>query len=231
MRLRPLALPAVLAAAAAVLTPVPAQAAVQCGLIVSTKIVINDPSNQALVRLTDGCQDNAADHAYWDYVSRTYAFPMDFTAGHIDGTRSRSFVAEFEHGDVGRWVLTPRGAEEADGTPLTQNSAVTLVKYDSTLRARVTRTSTKLTWAATATQYSKRGDGGHGGYVARPGATVSLFHRTSSAAAWTYVKSATTTSTGEVTISVTSPKSGDYRLGVAETPTVWASYSTTVSGR
>jgi hypothetical protein len=231
MRLRPLALPAVLAAAAAVLTPVPAQAAVQCGLTVPTKIVVNDAISVGSVRLTDGCQDNAADHAYWDYVNSTGAFPMDFSAGHIDGTRSRQFVVEFDHDEVGRWVLTPRGAEEADGTPLTQNSAVTLVKYDSELRAPVTRTSTKLTWAATATQYSRRGNDGLGGYVARPGVTVGLFHQSSSGGAWSYVKSATTSRTGKVTISVSSPKSGNYRLVVAETPTVWAAYSTTVRGR
>lgn len=231
MRLRSFALPAVLTAAAFVLSPVPAQAAVECGLIVPTRIVVDDPTNVGGVRLTDGCEGNAADHAYWDYVSYNAAFPMDFTAGHIDGTRSRQFVVEFDHDEIGRWVLTPRGAAQADGTALTQNSAVTLVKYDSELKARVTRTSTKLSWAATATQYSVRGDGGRGGFVTRAGVTVSLFHRTSSAAAWTYVKSETTSRTGEVTIGVASPRSGEYRLAVAETPTVWASYSTTVPGR
>ena len=60
---------------------------------------------------------------------------------------------------------------------------------------------------------------------------VGLFHRTSSTAAWTYVKSATTSGTGKVTIGLSSPKAGNYRLVVGETQTVWAAYSTTVKGR
>jgi hypothetical protein len=225
MRFRSIVLPTAVALAAVVAVPSSANAAVQCGLTVPSKVVVNSPHNYGgSVRLTSGC--DGADHAYWDYVHNTTAFPMDFTAGHIDGTRSRPFVADFTR--IGRWVLTPRGAEQPDGTPLTQNTAVTYVKYHSEIDARVSRTSTKLILNATATRYD---GGGDDEYIARPGVTVGLFHRTSSAAAWTYVKSATTSGAGTVTLSVTSPKSGDYRLAVAETPTVWASYSYTVPGR
>jgi hypothetical protein len=91
----------------------------------------------------------------------------------------------------------------------------------------VTRTSTGLSWAATATQWSGRSHKN----VARPGVTVGLFHQTSSSAAWTYVKSAKTSSTGKATVSLGTAKTGNYRLMVAETPTVWASYSSPIKGR
>ena len=40
-----------------------------------------------------------------------------------------------------------------------------------------------------------------------------------------------TSDTGKVSFTVNSPKAGNYRLVIAETPTVWASYSSTVKGR
>ncbi len=61
--------------------------------------------------------------------------------------------------------------------------------------------------------------------------TVRLYHQTKTGATWTYVKAATTSSTGRATVSVTSPKAGNYRLVIAETSTVWAARSTTVKGR
>ena len=45
------------------------------------------------------------------------------------------------------------------------------------------------------------------------------------------MKSVTTSSTGRAPVTLGSPKAGNYRLMVAETPTVWASYSTAVRGR
>jgi hypothetical protein len=128
---------------------------------------------------------------------------------------------------MGRWVSDPTGAAQADGDPLTQNTAVTLVKYASKLATTVTRSGSGLSWAATATQWSGRSHTN----VARPKVNVGLFHQTSASAPWTYVKSATTTSTGKATVTMGAPKTGNYRLMVAETPTVWTSYSTAVKGR
>ena len=228
MRLRSLVLPAVLAFGAAVVVPTPAQAAVQCGLVVPSKVVINAVEVDTDMTLTSACYTNQADHANWDYVhssSGSYV-DNDFTAA--DLAESSEWIWTWpDDAPMGRWVSEPRGAAQADSDPLTQNTAITYVKYGSKLTAAVTRTSSKITWAATATQWSGRSHKN----VARPGVTVGLFHQTKTGAAWTYVKSATTSSTGKATVSLTSPKSGNYRLVIAETPTVWAAYSTTIKGR
>ena len=229
MRLRSLVLPAVLAFGAAVVVPAPAQAAVQCGLIVPTKVVINKQTTPSDMSLTSGCYSNQADFANWDYVhsGSGFHFDNDFTTEQLAESQYWTWPWP-DAAPMGRWVSTPRGSEQADGDPLSQNTAVTYVKYGSKLTATVTRTGTsKITWAATATQWSGRSHKN----VARPGVTVGLFHQTKTGAAWTYVKSAKTSSTGKATVSVGSPKTGNYRLVVAETPTVWAAYSTTIKGR
>ena len=228
MRFRSIVLPTAVALAAVVAVPSSANAAVQCGLLTPTKVVVDTADEARPVYVTTGCRSNAADHAHWDYVHRTGEVAVNFTAAQIDGLGLPQPMVTYGDQHIGRWVLTPRGAEQADGTPLTQNSAVTYVKYASRFDTRVARTSTRLIMNATALQYSAR-DGG--GFVVRPDKTVGLFHRASPGAAWKYVTAATTSSSGEVTFRVASPKSGDYRLVVAETATVWASYSYTVPGR
>ena len=228
MRLRSLVIPAVIAFGAAVVVPTPAQAAVQCGLFVPTKVVINAELVDTDMTLTQGCYTNEADHANWDYRHSGSGFYVDndFTAADLATGPEWTWTWP-DDAPMGRWVSEPRGAAQGDGDPLTQNTAVTYVKYGSKLTAALTRTSTKLTWAATATQWSGRSHKN----VARPAVTVGLFHQTKTGAAWTYVKSAKTSSTGKATVSLGSPKTGNYRLVIAETPTVWAAYSTTVKGR
>ena len=232
MRVRSVVLPAVLAVAAAVLAPTSAQAAtVQCGAIIPTKIVADGPVIGLDVTLTTGCaRPEPAQHAKWDLIQRsTGAYtPVEFDSAEI--AESRYWTVEWEDDNpVGRWTLTPQelGAVSADGQELSQNTAVTTIKYGSRLDTKVTRTGSKLSWAVTATQWSGRAQKD----VARPKASVGLFHQAPGSTTWTYVKSVTTTSTGKATVSLAAPKAGSYRLKVAETPTVWAAYSKTVQGR
>jgi hypothetical protein len=84
-----------------------------------------------------------------------------------------------------------------------------------------------LTWTVTAQQWSGRTSS----YVGRSKVNLGLFHQKNASSPWTYVKSVTTTSTGKATMTMATPKTGNYRLMVGETPTVWASYSTTIKGR
>ena len=228
VRLRTLVVPTAFALAAAVGLPSPASAAAQCGLIMPTKVVINASEVDTDMTLTSGCFTNEADHAYWDYThnSTGWGAPMNFESGDL-ALGPDWYITWDDFQPMGNYSLTPVECKTAGGVDLTQNSVVTKVKYGSKIAATVTRTSTKLTWAATATQWSGRAPTN----VARPGVTVGLFHQTSSSAAWTYVKSGTTSSTGKATLSLTSPKAGNYRLVIAETPTVWAAYSSTVKGR
>jgi len=227
MRFRSVVLPAVIALGAVVLAPAPAQAAAQCALVMPTKVVVNQPTEEMDFNLSASCGTNGATQASWDLVHSTGAGgPLDFTAEHIE---QRYFYIEWydDEDPKGNWYLKPNGAARADGTSLTQNSAVVKVKFASKLTAKVTRTSTGLIWAASATQWSGRSHA----YVARPRVTVGLFHQARTGAAWTYVKSVTTTSTGKATVSLGTAKTGNYRLVVVETPTVWAAYSTTVKRR
>jgi hypothetical protein len=227
MRFRSVVLPAALALAAVVVVPSSASAASQCALVMPTKVVVNEPTEEMDFNLTAGCGTNGATQASWNLVhSSGVGGPLDFDAADIE---QRYFYIEWydDEDPKGNWYLKPNGAARVDGTPLTQNSAVVKVKYASKLTAKVTRTSSGLIWAANATQWSGRSHE----YVARPRVTVGLFHQTRTGAAWTYVKSVTTTSTGKATVSLGTAKAGNYRLVIGETPTVWAAYSTTVKGR
>ena len=230
MRLRSLVLPALLAIGAAVVVPVPAQAAVQCGLVTPTKVVIDARYVGAPMRLTTGCYQNEADHASWTLKHETGWGDTIAFRDVVSGTdRGKGFYFHPFHDDkdMGRFLLSPVEAETADGTSLTQNSATILVKYAARLSAPVTRTDHGLTWSATATQWTPIGHT----WRVRPGVRVGLFHQPTSSSAWSFVKSVQTSSTGRATVSVSSPKAGNYRLVVGETPTVWAAYSRTIKGR
>ena len=112
--------------------------------------------------------------------------------------------------------------------PVTQNSPSLTVKYASRISGLGIRRGTeKLTLMAHVTQWSGRVHTWFG----RRNTPVALQFKPPGSTTWTYVKAGTTSDTAKVTISVTSPKSGSYRLKVGETDTVWSAYSSAVAGR
>jgi hypothetical protein len=201
---------------------------VECGLIVPSKVVVNAKTVDTDINLTAGCFTNQADHANWDYVHPGSGFSIDndFDATQLAEGAYWTWTWP-DQAPMGKWVSQPTGAARADLTTLTQNTASTVVKYGSKLATKVTRTGSKLTLVATATQWSGR----YHKNVVRPAVTVGLFHKAPGSTTWKYVKAAKTSSTGKVTVALATPKSGSYRLAVAETPTVWAAYSSAVRGR
>lgn len=228
MRVRSAVLPAVLAVAAAVLAPTAAQAApAQCGLQMPTKVVIAAPQTEVEVRLTNACFDEGAVSAKWDMTVRGGVIGQVQYGESVFLNDPPLGMTWDDTDPMGRWTLLPRGAKAFDGADLTQNTGVTHVKYGSTLAAKVTRSGSKLSWAVTATQWSGRAHKN----VARPHASVGLFHQAPGSKTWTYVKSVTTSSAGKATVTLAAPKAGTYRLKTAETSTVWASYSKAVQGR
>lgn len=230
MRVRSVVLPAVLAVAAAVLAPTSAQAAQMCNLLMPTKVVVDARTVETPVALTTGCfTPDRADHAYWDLEhGGTVLYSLDFESEDLDEGPSAAWTIPWEDVDpMGRWTTRGYEAPTVGGGFLTQNTAVTMVKYASKLTTKVTRTGGKLSWAVTATQWSGRKHTN----VPRPKASVGLFHQKPGSTTWTYVTSVTTSSTGKATVSLAVPKAGSYRLKVAETPSVWASYSPIVQGR
>jgi hypothetical protein len=227
MRVRSVVLPAVLAVAAAVLAPTAAQATPSCALGMPTKVVVDAPRAEVDVRLTNGCFDGGVVEARWNMTTRGVDMGQVVYGENVFLTDPDLYMWWDDTDPMGRWTLTPGGAVTAEGDELRQNTAVTLVKYGSDLTTKVTRTGSKLAWAVTATQWSGRTHKD----VARPNASVGLFHQKPGSKTWTYVTSVTTSSTGKATVSLAAPKAGSYRLKVAETPTVWAAYSKTVQGR
>ena len=228
MRRRSVILSAAIASGVALTIPSSASAGTeQCTLIMPTKVVINAQVVHSPVRFGTNCAANAADEAWWDLnhssgnVDSIVFFADEFAAG-------SSSTEWFDFDPMGRYVIQGAGAFKADASELTQNSPVTVIKYASRLVTKTTRSSTGgLTWAVTAQQWSGRSHA----YVGRPKVNVGLFYRASGSTTWTYVKSVTTTSTGKATVTMSTPKAGYYRLMVAETPTVWKSYTTPVKGR
>lgn len=229
MRVRSVVLPAVLAVAAAVLAPTPAQAATKCSLVMPTKVVVDARTVETPIALSTGCfTPDQADHAYWDLEhGGTVYYSLDFESEDLAQGPGADWTIPWEDSDpMGRWIARGYEAPAAGGF-LDQNTTVTTVKYGSKLTTKVTRAGSKLSWGVTATQWSGRAHRN----VARVKASVGLFHKAPGSTTWTYVTSVTTSSTGKATVSLAAPKAGSYRLKVAETPTVWAAYSSTVQGR
>ena len=198
-----------------------------CSLVMPTKVVVAARSVDADVRVATNCSANGAEHAYWDlfHPGRNYGWGLMFEEA--DLAHPNWYITWRDFDPMGVWTLVPVEAEQADGNPLKQNSAVVKVKYGSRLTTKVTRTRTALSWAVTATQWS----GVKHGWNTRARVTVGLFHQPPGSTTWKYVKSVKTSSTGRATVTLGSPKAGNYRLVVGETPTVWAAYSTPIRGR
>ncbi len=228
MRRRSVILSAAIASGVAMTIPSSASAGTeQCTVIMPTKVVINAQVVDSPVRFGSNCATNQAVEAWWDLnhstgnVDSIVFFDDEFAAG-------SSSTEWFDLDPMGRYVIQGSGAYKADASELTQNSPVTVIKYHSRFAGGVTRSSTGgLTWSVTAQQWSGRSHA----YVGRPKVNVGLFYQATRSTTWTYVKSVTTSSTGKATVTMSAPKSGTYRLKVAETPTVWASYTNAVKGR
>jgi hypothetical protein len=172
-------------------------------------------------RLAGDCLLAGTVYSSWDVVH-----PADGVAGGLtfDGTTTDSWDLYDWRGPA-RYTVRPWSALDASAGVIPQNTATTTVKLGAQLSATVTRSADRLTFAASARTYSPT----VGDWYRRPGVNVSLMHLAPGSSTWSWVKAATTSSTGRVTISVV-PKAGQYRLMVKETDTVWASYSTTVRG-
>jgi hypothetical protein len=226
MRLRSITLPVVLAFAAAIGLPSAAQsAATQCSIVMPSKVAIGAAKVTTPIRVASNCTANDVDMAHWalEHASGAYT-PLDFVVSVGDISQRLQW---FDDDPMGTWTTSPEEATTAADDPLVQNTTTTRVKYAARLTTRATRTTHALSWAVTATQWSGRSHG----YVGRPRVAVSLMHQAPGSTTWKYVKAVRTSSTGRATVSLGSPKTGSYRLAVAETPSVWSAYSSPVRGQ
>ena len=221
MRLRSILVTAVAAAATVVPVGQSASALGTCSIVAPTKVVLDRPLVEVPYRLAGDCAVAGAVYASWDLVH-----PFDGVAGGVtfQGTTTDTWELHDWRGP-GRYTVRPWSAVDVDSVLLTQNTPSTTVKLGSRLTATTTRSAGRLTFDAHASTYSPA----TGGWYRRSGVNVSVMHRASGATSWTWVKAVPTSSTGRVTLSVV-PTSGSYRLMVKETDTVWAGYSSTVTG-
>jgi hypothetical protein len=221
MRLRSVLVTAVAVAATVVPVGQSASALGTCSIAAPTKVVLDRPLVEVPYRLAGDCSVAGAVYASWDLVH-----PSDGVAGGLtfEGTTTATWHLHDWRGPA-HYAVRPWSALDVASVVLTQNTPSTTVKLGSRLTATTTRSAGRLTFDAYASTYSPT----TGGWYRRSGANVSVMHRASGATTWTWVKAAPTGSTGRVTLSVV-PKSGSYRLMVKETDTVWAGYSSTVSG-
>lgn len=222
MRVKPLVV-AALAGLACVAPAVPASAAAaQCSIVAPTKVVIDQPYRGVPLRLSSNCAAAGAVYASWDFVHPREGF-SDIAI--FDGTTTDTWDL-YDWEAPGAYAIRPSAAFRADFSDVTQNTATTTVKLGSRLTATTTRANGQLRFSARATTWSPRTSG----WYQRAGAKVSLMYLAPGSSTWTWVKAATTSGSGRVTLSV-APKYGQYRLMVKETATVWAGYSSVVRGK
>ena len=193
----------------------------ECSIVAPTKIAIDREYREVPLQLTSSCAASGTVYAAWDVMHSTKGWQN--VAIFENATTAPLDVYDFD--PTGSYTLRPAVAFRANYSSVTQNTATTRVKLGSRLPTTITRPSGRLTFTATARTWSPRVSA----WSSRANATVSLRYQAPGTTTWTWVKDGTTSSTGQVTLSVT-PKSGKYRLVIGETATAWGATSITVSG-
>jgi hypothetical protein len=222
MSLRSVIAVVTVAAAAVVMPASGASAAGSCSVVAPTKVVMDAPYEEVVLRLSSNCASAGLNWAAWDIVhpGTGYAGSAFFENDTVD------YWDLYDWEGPARYSVRPSGAYDTSYDTLPQNTAYITVKLGSRLTATTTRSSGVLTFSAYARTYSPS----LSDWYKRAGAKVSLMYLAPGSSTWTWVKAATTGSTGRVTLSV-APKYGQYRLMIKETDRVWASYSSIVRGK
>jgi len=221
MRLRSLVVAAV-AALGAVVPMEAASAAGSCSVIAPVKVVVDQSYREVPLRFGSNCVASDTTFAVWDIVH-----PSEGYQGGVifDGGTSESWDF-YDWKPLGRYTVRPEYAHDSNYGDVAQNTAYVTVKRGSRLTATTARSGGRLTFSAYARTWSPDADG----WYKRAYAKVSLVYRAPGSSSWTWVKAATTNSTGKVTLSVV-PKYGSYRLAIKETATVGESCSSAVRGK
>lgn len=223
MRLKSLVLGAVVATGLVVSTGGVASAAGTCSIVVPSKVTIDQPYRGLTTRLAYDCAAAGVTYASWDFMHPSQGFQ---NIEIFDGTSTETWdVYDWE--PTGTYTVRPSLVQTGDYRDVvTQNTATTTVKLGARLTATGKRANGKLTLSTTAKVYSPKTDA----WVGRSKVKVSLMRKAPGSSTWTWVKSATATRSGKVSLSVV-PKAGQYRLQVGETASVWAVASRPVRGK
>lgn len=224
MRLKSLVLGALVATGLVVSTGGAASAATaQCSIVAPSKVTIDQPYRGLTTRLAANCQAAGVEYASWQFIHPSQGL-QDIAI--FDGTTTDPWDV-YDWDPTGAWTVRPSSIWAADrDLDVIQNTTTTTVKLGARLTATAKRANGKLTLSTTAKVYSPNANT----WVGRSKAKVSLMRKAPGSASWTWVKSATATSTGKVSLTVV-PRTGQYRLQVGETPSVWAISSSPVRGK
>jgi hypothetical protein len=222
MRLRSVVVAAV-AALGVVVPSTGAAAAGPCSIVAPTKVVLDQSYLEVPFKLASNCSAAGREYASWNVINPSQG-ASDIL---IFDTNTVDYWDIYDWSDgPARYTVRPSSGWDSNFDDLTQNTAYVTVKLGSRLTATTTRANGLLTFSAYARTYSPS----LSDWYKRAGASVAMFYQAPGSSTWSYVKSATTSSSGRVTMSV-APKYGSYRLMIKETDRVWASYSSTVRGK
>ena len=212
MRLKSLVLGALVATGLVVSTGGVASAAGQCSIVVPSKVTIDQPYRGVPIRLASNCAAAGAEYASWYFMHRSQGRQ---NVAIFDGTTTDTWDL-YDLDPTGVYTVRPVMAYDTNYDDVYQNTPTTTVKLGARLTATATRANGKLTLSTTAKVYSPWTET----WAPRAGAKVSLMRKAPGSANWTWVKSATATGTGRVSLSVV-PNTGHYRLQIGETASVW----------
>jgi hypothetical protein len=199
-----------------------------CHLAGPTTVVVGQARQTVYWYLGKNCEEASDGGATASWQLRDPSGALVETID-IEAPSAWNFYDFHEFADTapkGRYRLTPTGITPSD---LTQNSTTLDLKYESRTKLSGTwRPGGDVTITALATSWSGRL---HDWYP-RPGVQVQLMWRPAAkfvwdVAPWSWVRNATTSSSGRATFSLPGARLGEYQVRVLETASVFGSGSST----
>ncbi|MGO4255944.1 hypothetical protein [Marmoricola sp. RAF53] len=185
-----------------------------CSVLIPSQVRVNAPVERVTGRLSPVCTTLRTAWAAWkvQHVTRGFADLLYFERNRTD---TWSF---YDDETLGTYAITANGARDADGEIVPQNTRRTVVRLDSRLALRGTRSGGRVVLTASLRRYLP----GANGFRAWKGGRVVLAYRTCAACAWHRVTARSTSRSGVATFRVRARQVREYRVVAAGTPTTWA---------
>jgi hypothetical protein len=184
-----------------------------CSVAIPSRLSITSPYREIGVWLTANCTAAGTDVAVWEALHPT----MGSQDGVIfDGTSTSSYEL-FDFVDLGRWKWQPRGAFDAEGDPIAQNTPYTDVKVGSWAALSGTRSGQRVTLTASVARYSAS----YERFIPWAGATGQLQYRIKGTSTWKALAGVRANSAGKYAYSRNWGAALEYRVYFPATPYIW----------
>ena len=189
-------------------------AAPTCGVVVPSKVRVNQPVEKVATHLGSRCAELNVSYASWKVLDAA----RDFAGSLVFDATSTDTWTVFDDDRMGRYLVQPKSGRSADDTEVPQNSPTPVVRRDSRLAFGGWRSGGYATARATLTRYSAAAD------AFRPWASahVVLSYRSCRTCAWHWLRTMTTSSHGQAGYRFRSSSTRDYRMTSAGTDQTWA---------